>query len=225
MAHPRRQILRLIVPVACALALPVDGSACQFDLSGSKADRVFFVLGMLFESPAPRGMAGPSHVESFFCSEKDKAPVFTRAVTGLAREQGLPADLRVETKQGCLTLLQSPAIAPRLNACYLRGARSLPLTLFTRPATQIGERQAVAAKDLDRRRALAYVAGVWARHRSDRSIVLTAGTAKADLVATLLKALGCANVRVESSVGSTPGSNTVRFEPTAEVSEWLGKSW
>jgi hypothetical protein len=225
MAHPRRQVLRLIVPVVCALAVPADGIACQFDLTGSKADRVFFVLGMLFESPAPRTMAGTSHVESFFCSEKDIAPVFRRAVTSLAREQGLPADLREETKQGCLTILQSPSIAPRLNSCYVRGASSLPLALFMRPGTQAVGTQAPAAKDLERRRALAYVAGVWARAGRDRAIVLTAGTAKADLVATLLKALGCANVRVERSVGYTPGSNTVRFEPTAEVSEWLGKTW
>lgn len=225
MAHPRRQVLRLIVPVVCALAVPVDGLACQFDLTGSKADRVFFLLGMLFESPAPRAMAGASHVESFFCSETDKAPLFTRVVKAMAREQGLPADLREETRQGCLTILQSPSIAPRLNACWVRGASSLPLSLFTRPGTQVMGTQAPAAKDLERRRALAYVAGVWARHRRERAIVLTAGTAKADLVATLLKALGCAEVRVESSVGYTPGSNTVRFEPTAEVSEWLGKSW
>jgi hypothetical protein len=225
MAHLRRRLVPVILPIVWAVAMPADAVACPFDLAGPKADRVFFALGMLFESPAPRGFGGANHVELFFCSEKDKVPLFTRVVTGLAREQGLPADLRVETKQGCLTILHSPPLAARLNACYTRGASSLPLTLFVRPGAQVVGDQPPAGKDLERRRALAYVAGVWARAGRDRAIVLTAGTAKADLVATLLKALGCANVRVERAVGYTPGSNTVRFEPTAEVSEWLGKTW
>lgn len=225
MAHLRHTPLRFILPIVCILAVPADGVGCPFDLTGPKADRVFFVLGMLFESPAPRGLGSASQVDMFYCSEKDRVPLFTRVVAGLAKEQGWPADLREETKQGCLTFVHSPSVAPRLNACYTRGVSSVPLTLFARPGVAVGANQALAAKDVDRRRALAYVAGVWARHRHDRAIVLTAGTAKADVVATLLKALGCANVRVERTVGFIPGSNTVHFEPTAEVSEWLGKTW
>ena len=54
---------------------------------------------------------------------------------------------------------------------------------------QVATVQTLGPKDLDRRRALAYVAGVWARHQNGRSILLTAGTRKADLVAALLTAI------------------------------------
>lgn len=225
MAHLRRTLLRVLLPIVCALAVPADGFTCQFDLTGAKADRVFFALGMLFESPGRRAGAGTSQVEFFYCNEQDKVPLFKRVVAGLAEEQGLPGDLREETKQECLTILHSPSVAPRLAACYPRGVSSLALAHFARPGVQVASDQPLDAKDIDRRRALAYVAGVWARYRRDRAIVLTAGTARADLVATLLTALGCANVRVERTVGYTPGSNTVHFEPTAEVREWLGKTW
>src|SRR5690349_6825896 len=83
------------------------------------------------------------------------------------------------------TLFDSASLAPRLDRCYAKGASSLDVALFA---------QAGSSGAIDRRRALAYVAGVWARHRHDGAILLTAGTSKADLVATLLKALGCANV-------------------------------
>jgi hypothetical protein len=216
MAHRHRAPLFTLAFVACALAVPADGLACDFDLTGPKADRVFFALGMRFEHPGRVVATSGTQVESLFCSEQDKAPLLSRVLGALAKEQGLPGDLRQETKQGCLTRFDSPSLAPRLNSCYRRGAPSLDVALFMRTG---------APTDLDRRRALAYVAGAWARHRHDRAILLTAGTGKADLLATLLKALGCANVRVERRLEASPGSNTVHFEPTAEVSEWLNKTW
>jgi hypothetical protein len=216
MARMARATLRPILLTVCTLAVPADGLACDFDLTGPKADRVFFALGMRFEHPGRFTVKGGTQVESLFCSEKDKAPVLSRVLVALAKEQGLPGDLREDTKQGCLTVFHSPSLAPRLDSCYRRGASSLDLAVFSRTG---------AAQDLDRRRALAYVAGAWARHRRDRAFLLTAGTDKADLLATLLKALGCANVRVERRLDASPGSNTVHFEPTAEVSEWLNKTW
>jgi hypothetical protein len=216
MALMVRATLQRILLGICTLAAPVDGFACDFELTARKADRVFFALGMRFEHPGRFTVKGGTQVESLFCSEKDKASLLSRVLVALATEQGLPVDLREETKQGCLTIFHSPSLAPRLDACYRRGAPSLDLALFMRTG---------APQDLDRRRALAYVAGAWARHRRDRTILLTAGTSKADLLATLLKALGCANVRVERRLDASPGSNTVHFEPTAEVSEWLNKAW
>jgi hypothetical protein len=211
----RAPLLRIPL-VACALAVPADGFGCDFDLTGPKADRVFFTLGIRFEHPGRFTVASSTQVESLFCSEKALAPQLSRVLGALAKEQGLPGDLREETKQGCLTIFHSPSLAPRLDSCYRRGAASLDVAVFMRTA---------APKDLDRRRALAYVAGAWARQRRDRAILLTAGTSKADLLATLLKARGCTNVRVERRLDAAPGSNTVHFEPTAEVSEWLNKTW
>jgi hypothetical protein len=211
-----RATLRHVLLIASALVVPADGFGCDLDLTGPKADRVFFVLGMRFEHPGRYAARTGTQVESLFCSEKDKAPLLSRVLARLAREQGLPGDLREETKQGCLTIFQSASLAPRLDACYARGATAPDVALFT---------QAGASGAIDRRRALAYLAGVWARHRHDGAILLTAGTSKADLVATLLKALGCANVRVERRLGASPGSNTVHFEPTREVSEWFARTW
>jgi hypothetical protein len=210
-----RATLRQILLLACTLAVPADGLACDLDLTGPKADRVFFALGLRYEHPGRHAVAGSTQVESLFCSEKDMAPLLVRVLTGLARDQGLPGDLRDEAK-GCLTIIHSRSLAPRLDACYPRGAATLDIALFRGPG---------GGTAFDRRRALAYVAGVWARYRRDGAIVLTAGTSKADLVATLLKALGCANVRVERRLDAVPGSNTVHFEPTAELSQWFARRW
>jgi hypothetical protein len=205
------------------LAAPASAQR-PFDLTATKADRVFFVLGMLMEYAGGRAVRGPDQIELFYCSEKAVVPLFTRVLTALAKEQGLSDDVREEAKQGCLTTVQSPTVAPGLGLFYPRGANSIDLSWFTRSGAPIANR-AIAPDDLERRRALAYVAGAWARHRRDRTMLLTAGSGKADRLAALLKALGCRDVRIESSLGASPGSNTVHFEPTAEVSTWLAKTW
>ena len=240
MAHRRRALLRhtlLVTGVFSALAgvsLAADASSCPFDLTGAKADRVFFTLGMLMEHGG-RGYAPPGdQLDAFYCNEKGASAVFTRVATALAREQGLPADVREETKQGCLSATYSASLAPGLKACYApgvaaertprRGVRGLDLALFARSGASVAG-NTLAPSDVVRRRALAYVAGAWARHRHGQVMALTAGTPKADLLATLLKALGCANVRVVTALDASPGSNTVHFDPTAEVAEWLARAW
>jgi hypothetical protein len=212
------------VALAAMSATRADAASCTLDLTGTKADRAFFVFGMLFESGARRVAAPRPTVEFFFCNETEKVPLFTRVVTAMAREQGLPADLREETKQGCLKWLESPTLAARLDACF-RSEPGLGLALFTRPGAPAGNGRSVAPHDLLRRRALAYVAGVWARSEHDGVITLTAGRHKAELVAALLEALGCRKVGLESTVGYIPGATRVFFEPTPEVAEWLRKTW
>jgi hypothetical protein len=221
---PLRSVVLLAVALAgLAAATPVAAQR-SFDLAGPKADRVFFVLGMLIEHPGGRLVRGPDQVELFYCSEQHQVPAFVRVVTALAKEQGLPGEIRQETRQGCLTTVVSAPVAAGLAAFYPRGAAPLALSTFARPGAPVAGRQ-IAAADLERGRALAYVAGAWTRHRRDRTILLTAGSGKADRLAALLKALGCANVRVESRLEATPGSNTVHFDPTPEVAEWLRRSW
>ena len=151
---------------------------------------------MLMEYTGGRAARGPEQIELFFCSEKPKVPLFTRVLTAVAKEQGLPADVREEAKQGCLDhhlLGIDRQRAARLPSAWLRLDRSG----LVRAAWREGERPA-RARRFERRRALAYVAGAWARHRVDRTMVLVAGTSKADRLASLLKALGCRDVRVES---------------------------
>ncbi len=224
MAHRPRATFLKLPAIVCAAVVLGAASPCRFDLTGEKADRVFFLLGMRLEAPW-RGAAKPAdQLETFYCSERDTFVVFKRVVAGLVREQGLVKDVREETKQGCLSFAYSPSLAPAFDGCFRRGATGLDLALFARPGAASGDGR-IAPADLIRRRALAYVAGAWARHRHDRTIVLTAGTSKADLLATLLKALGCTNVRVVRSLDGTPGSHTVHFDPTPEVAEWLQKRW
>lgn len=224
--HPVPRPSRVVVSLA-GLALLVAAPTAvprHFDLTGAKADRVFFVLGMLMEHPGGRAVRGPDEVELFYCSEKALVPVFTRVVTALATEQGLPADVRSETKQGCLTTVLSPSVAAGLAAFYPRGARPIDVRWFVRPGAPAAA-GGIPPADLERRRALAYVAGAWARHRRDGTLVLTAGSGKADRLAMLLTALGCRGVRVDAKLDAVPGSQTVYFEPSADVDAWLKRAW
>jgi hypothetical protein len=213
-----------------------DGTPCALDVAGEKGDRVFFALGMLLEHGGRGFVEGSDALEVFFCDEKDALIRFRRVAAALAQDQHVSADLREDKEQGCVVSLRSAPLAAGLNSCYGRGSRSskvgesvtypgLDPGLFLRRGTVLGPDGAIAPQDLVRRRALAYVAGAWTRFRRDGAIVLTAGKAKGDLLAALLQALGCANVRVESSVGLIPGATTVRFDPTAELSVWLRKAW
>ena len=222
MAH---RVRALLVTLAVSVAAPAAAQPA-FDLRGAKAERVFFVLGMLFEYGGAPVIQGNGTVQTLFCNERDVVPLFTRVLTSLAKEQGLPADLRTEARQSCLTAVSSPSIAARLSGFYPRRSGPLDMALFAAPDARLDLKPgAIAPQDLDRRRALAYVAGAWARYRHDRTILLAAGKSKADLIAALLTALGCTNVRVATTVDAAPGGSTVSFEPTAEVSTWLNRSW
>lgn len=222
MAH---RVRALVVALAVSVAAPAAAQPA-FDLRGAKAERVFFVLGMLFEYGGAPVIQGNGTIQTLFCNERDVVPLFTRVLASLAKEQGLPADLRTEARQSCLTAVSSPSIAARLGDYYPRHSGPLDLALFAAPGARLDPKSGtIGPQDLDRRRALAYVAGAWARYRHDGAILLAAGKSKADLVAVLLKALGCANVRVMTTVDAAPGSSTVSFEPTPEVSTWLNKSW
>jgi hypothetical protein len=76
-----------------------------------------------------------------------------------------------------------------------------------------------------RRRALAYLAGAWARFRHGPDFMFANAREKATLVAQLLTDLGCRRVRLESTFGLIPQGNAVHFQPTNEVKQWLEKAW
>jgi hypothetical protein len=76
-----------------------------------------------------------------------------------------------------------------------------------------------------RRRALAYLAGVWLRYGRGPDFVFANARDKAQLVADLLHDLGCHGIRIESTVGLVPQGNTVHFTPTDEVATWLKRQW
>jgi hypothetical protein len=76
-----------------------------------------------------------------------------------------------------------------------------------------------------RRRALAYLAGAWARYGRGNDFVFANAHDKATLVEGLLSDLGCSRISLESTYGTAPQANIVRFQPTDEVTEWLRKTW
>jgi hypothetical protein len=137
----------------------------------------------------------------------------------------------------------SKVIADRLNSCYryqasnggfVQGAdgtyrrtasASLELRLFMRSSGH-GSVDARGWPDevFHRRRALAYLSGAWSRNGRRGDFVFANAKDKANLVAQLLVALGCHDVRLESVFGYIPQTNIVHFTPTDEVNAWLRRS-
>src|SRR4029453_14011252 len=133
--------------------------------------------------------------------------------------------------QECLVSFYSKAIAHRLNSCYRftvtdqrreqgpdgtyrrTAAASLERGLFFRASAISALTERGLSDDVFfRRRAVAYLAGAWARFGHDQKFVFSNARAKADLIAVLLLDLGCRNIIVESTVGLTPQGNAVHFE-------------
>jgi hypothetical protein len=214
---------------------PSSGGACLFDLSEFKAETVFRVLGYLDEYLGRHIMEDGDRVEGFYCNEREKVAGFRQLLQRLAAEQGLDLAVREETTQECLVSFHSRAIADRVNSCYRYqlspesaaqgpdgtyrriGNGSLLLALFMRPGG------GPASDVIDRRRALPYLAGAWARHGRGDDFLFANSRDKANLIAQLLTMIGCRDVRLESNFGFIPQTNILRFTPTGEVAHWLGK--
>ena len=135
----------------------------------------------------------------------------------------------------------SKPIAERLNSCYRyemtdqmaqasdgdrRTAHPSLFAsgLFTRIKLDHGER-GYRKTFFFRRRALAYLAGAWARYGRGNDFVFANAHDKASLVESLLSDLGCSRISLESTYGLAPQANIVHFQPTDEVTEWLRKTW
>jgi hypothetical protein len=239
--RPPTAVERMLGPRAHTAAPSNDGS-CHFDLSGERADTVFFTLGLLSESGGRTIVEDDDQVEKFYCDETDAARLFRRTLGTLAQEQGVNPDIREQTGQQCVIVYHSKPIADRVNSCfryqmtdgemargsdgfYLRMASpSLGDHLFVHGSGSFTE-QGLDDRAFFRRRALAYLGGAWARYGHGADFVFHGAVSKANLTAELLTDLGCHDVRVESTVGVVPGAITVHFQPTSEVTQWLRKLW
>ena len=222
---------------------PSSDGSCAFDLTEDKADTVFFVLGMLEESNGRSLIEEGDRVERFYCNEAGKAQLFRRYIGKLAQEQDLDPSVREETSQKCLVSYYSKPIADRLNSCYRyemtdQVLAQVPDGTYRRTANPSllgtglfgrGNGGVVTENGLSdeafQRRALAYLAGAWARYGDGNDFVFANAHDKATLISGLLRSLGCRNIRIESTVGTIPQANYVHFEPTGEVMEWLRKEW
>jgi hypothetical protein len=223
---------------------PSGTGSCDFDLAGDKADTVFFTLGLLNEYNGRGIVEDSDRVEGFYCNETNTARLFRRYLGRLAQEQGLNPAVREETVQQCLVSYYSKPIADRLNSCYRyqmtdqRLAQAsdgtyrrtadpslLASRLFARDSISFITEKGLSDEAFFRRRALAYLAGAWARYGRGNEFVFANAHDKATLVEGLLSDLGCSRISLESTYGLVPQANIVRFQPTDEVTEWLRKTW
>lgn len=214
--------------VICVLALSCNRAGARpLDLTDSRGARVFFVLGMLDEYTGRHVVEGDDRVEGFYCNETAQVPGFVHHLEEVAREQRLDTRIRLETLQGCITVVRSAALADTLNALYQKrdapridqswtidssGRRRRNETLWAGPELLRG-----MPRDLK----LAYVAGAYARYGTGDSMRFANAQRKVALLVALLNELGCANVRTESTQGFIPQTNTIHFEPTPEVRAWF----
>jgi hypothetical protein len=222
---------------------PSGNGRCDFDLTGDKADTVFFVLGALDEYLGRYIVEDGDVVEHFYCNERDTAAAFRRQVAKLASEQRIDTHMREQSVQDCGVTYHSKAVADRLNSCYSYSARtgalvtgddgtmrrfaeaSLGIKLFEKEGSGSTIEAGWPDSVFHRRRALAYLAGAWMRYHRDKDFVFANAQSKAALVAELLNRLGCHAIRIESTIGSIPQANIVHFEPTEEVRTWFAKAW
>jgi hypothetical protein len=79
--------------------------SCDFDLTGEKADTVFFVLGLLNEYNGRVIVEDGDRIEHFYCNESKMAGLFRRYIGKLAEEQGVDPAIREETVQQCLVFI------------------------------------------------------------------------------------------------------------------------
>lgn len=226
---------------------PSSDGTCHFDMSDAKSDSVFFVIGMLSEHPGGRSIVeDDERVETFYCDEGATADLFLRRLVQLASEQGIDPSIRDEISQGCIRTFWSRALTDRLNSCYVFKATgrealarlqdgtysrmthaSLGFELFVHEGARGGivDANGLPESAFHRRRALAFLAGTWARYQREGNLFFPGTHDKAELVTKLLMSLGCNGISIESTVGIVPGGSTVRFTPTREVSSWLHRKW
>jgi hypothetical protein len=215
-------------PARGARVLSRGDGACDFDLSGTKAETVFYVLGVLNDYNGRFIVDRGDHVEQLYCNEQALADEFGGRLERLSVEQGLAMAER-QQRQECLTGFRSAEIARRVDSCY---QYELTDGMSVAAPNGPGRRHATTGTfnfgllygqpGPDRVRALAYLAGAWRRFGNDGAFRFANSSHKAEGIAHLLSALGCTDVSVEHTVGLIPGGWSVKFTPTTEVARRLG---
>jgi hypothetical protein len=190
-----------------------------FDLTGDKAEAVFWVLGFLEEYLGRVVIEERDHVERLYCNEKHMAARLRTMLQRVQREQQLPNDLREAVVQECLLVFHSPTLARELNRMYASREPSGSFDGSGGPAREYVTLKATPALfarvGLEAR--LAYLAGAYYRHGVDDNTMRFANAAhKADLIADLLREAGATAVTRETIRG-LPNANIVRFVPSAAL--------
>jgi hypothetical protein len=220
--------------IACCVLLTgnrIELQARGLDIRDGRGVTTFFILGFLDEYLGRNIVEGDDLIERFYCDEGAKAIVFRRQLERLAREQGLAANIHQETFQGCLTMVRSSVLAGAVNALYRkRQTYSIDERSMTDTAGRRRRLTTVWVDDrlflgVERELKFAYVAGAYARHGAGDSMRFANARHKVAVIVTLLKELGCSNVHAVSTQGRIPETNTIYFQPSAEMKKWLDRTW
>jgi hypothetical protein len=184
-----------LIPIACSAALEP-----RADLTGSKGETVFFLLGMLDEYSGRRFIEDSDMVESFYCGEHVVAFVFRAYLSRLAQEQGLDRTIQVRWRQDCLVCFLSPEVSAFLNQFY---SYSFDSGGKVRVLTEDGPKRVASAslatsqiKRTENALKTAYLAGAHFRYGQGDHFEFADSCDKMTLVADVLRDVGCDSVRV-----------------------------
>jgi len=231
----RRALTAFWFAATCCVILSVTdcvrGQGRHLDLKDGRGVTVFFILGFLDEYTGRHVVEGDDLVEGFYCNETEKVTVFLRQLERLAQEQGLKADIRQETIQGCLTRVRSAVLSEALNAMYRK--REEPPIAQSWMADADGRHHRLGTlwiddqvfRGVERDLKFAYVAGAYDRYGVADSMRFANSQHKVALLEALLSELGASNIRTEATQGFMPQTNTIYFQPSAELRTWLGRAW
>jgi hypothetical protein len=217
-----KPIIRLFVlAIGLSTCLPIARSAAfepRADLTGSKGETVFFLLGMLDEHSGRGFIEDSDMVESFHCGEHVVAFVFRAYLSRLAQEQGLDRAIQVRWRQDCLVCFLSPEVSAFLNQFY---SYSFDSGGRARVLTEDGPKRVASAslatsqiKERENELKTAYLAGAHLRYGQGDHFEFADSCDKMTLVADVLRDVGCDSVRVTSRQDI---SYRVYFHPTDEL--------
>jgi len=183
---------------------------------------IFFVLGCLSEYQGRLIVEGGDLVERLLGDEQDRVDVFRSHLVKLAEERGITTAIGEATEEGC-TSFYSPELRELIDGCYEVDFSNSPfITLDPEPRRAEARISKKAFEGQGNEEKLSYLAGAYARHGQGNTFRLANARHKAEVVADLLRELGCRGVTLSlTNPGYAPSIHEVGFEPSEDVARWL----
>lgn len=207
--------------VAATLAGTGAGVEAVPDLSGTKGEHALFLVGMLGEYMGRDFGHRGDTVESFYANEHVQAFVFRAYLDSVCADQGIETTIREERRDEVLISWHSPDLTRLINSFYLYRISGHEVIV---DRDELPERSGSLSYRLlahaDRGLKLAYLAGAWFRYGQDDHFRFANSVGRTDLVAKLLRDVGCTGVRKHSRSG-IPATNTIQFNSTPDLNDWF----
>ena len=148
--------------------------------------------------------------------------VFRSHLVKLAEERGITTAIGEETEGGC-TSFHSRELTELIDGCYeVDFSKSPFITLDPEPRRAEAHISGKAFEQRGATEKLAYLAGAYARHGHGNTFRLANARHKAEVVADLLRELGCLEVTLSlTNPGYVPAIHEVAFEPSEDLGRWL----